>query len=382
MGRAAKPWYRSGRGWYVEHGGRQVCLASGPRDETEEAARVAFHRVKAGLPIEEGSEGGPTVGELIGQFLRHVKAERKPSTFGWYRATLRGFRDKHQHRLAAAIVPHDLLEWARAFKSANYRRNNLAAVKAAFAWGETVGLLTTNPVSKTPKPAPRRRQAIPTADAVARFLDATAGTPLGDLARVLWDTGCRLQDARRLEARLVRWDAGVAVLPEHKTDGTTGKPKVVAIPAGTLELLKRLAERWPEGALLRNTRDQAWTQSAVSQAFQAARIPLGMGPEMTPHGLRHRWVTDAAKVLPRPVVAALAGHGVEMTDRIYDHTDDEILSDAAAMVAAAELVRGRTHSRHPPPGPSATRPPDAAPAPSPSAHTGSRPTSRRSRPRR
>jgi integrase len=374
VGREAKPWYRESRGaWYTKHEGRQVPLARGPKDETEAEAKRAFHRLKAGLDRSTGetAPAGPAVGELIVQFLDHAKAEHKPSTYAYYRHRLRMFADRHADSAAKSITPHDVIAWARQYgTSPTYRRNTIAAVKALFAWSRLVGLIAADPVADTPKPAARRR-AIPGREAVARLLEGTEGTPLGDLLKVLHETGCRLQDARRIEARHVRWEAGVAILPEHKTDGTTGRPKVIPLTDRALELLRRLADRWPSGPLLRNTRDEPWTQSAVSQAVQHRRARLGLGPEATPHGLRHRFVTDAVAVLSRPVVAATLGYrGTDMIDRVYDHTGDALTEDAAALRRAAEAVRGSAAPSPPAAPMDGAGPAGETPGPGPSARNG------------
>src|SRR5262245_40960913 len=67
------PWYRRGRGWYVEWGGRQICLASGPDDAATKAVTVRkFHALmveRAANPPVDG--GDPTVASVIDAFLDH-----------------------------------------------------------------------------------------------------------------------------------------------------------------------------------------------------------------------------------------------------------------------------------------------------------------------
>ena len=107
MARPAKPWYRTADGaWYCTHDGRKVRLVSGPKAETADEARRAFHALKAQQP----GAGGPkpstlVVGELIARFLDSVEATRKASTYHWYLATFRTFRDRHRNDLAADIRP-------------------------------------------------------------------------------------------------------------------------------------------------------------------------------------------------------------------------------------------------------------------------------------
>jgi len=277
--------------------------------------------------------------------------------------------------LAQAVADvHRIEAWAITLgTSRNYRRNSIAAVKAAFAWGARMGLLESDPVVRTPKPPPERRRAIPSRTDVDKLLEATEGTAFGQLVRVLADTGCRLGDAASLESRHVRWSERIAVLDSHKTDRATGD-KVVPLTPRVLELLRDLADRYPDGTLLRTTRGNAWSTSSAAHEFVHWRQRLELPASLTAHGIRHRFVTDATRVLPRPVVAALLGYAsTEVIDRIYDHSPDEVRESAAAMTAALDAVsRDSAGSRTPSSGPE----PDAGTAKPP------RPEPRRGTPRR
>lgn len=343
-GRRGKPWYRAGRNaWYCTHERRQVLLASGPKTETAAEAMRAFHALKAQPP---GAGGQPasstTVAELFDRFLASVEASRKASTLRWYVATLKTFRARHRDDRASELRPHHVEAWAITLgESRNYRRNSIAAVKAAFAWGARMGLLESDPVVRTPKPPPERRRAIPSRADVDRLVEATAGTPFGAIVLVLADTGCRLGDAASIEARHVRWDERVAVLDVHKTDRVSGD-KVVPLTPRVLKLLRDLSSRHPTGPLLRTTRGNQWRTWAVAHEFVHWRKRLGLSDALTAHGLRHRFVTDAVGVLPRPVVAALLGYSsTEVVDRVYDHSPDEVRESAAVMTAALDAVSRR-----------------------------------------
>jgi hypothetical protein len=68
---STKPWYRRGRSWYVEWGGRQLCLAKGPNDAaTKEVAQQKFHAsmaVRAENPPVDAVD--PTIASVIDAFL-------------------------------------------------------------------------------------------------------------------------------------------------------------------------------------------------------------------------------------------------------------------------------------------------------------------------
>jgi integrase len=351
MARQAKPWYRTrGGAWYCTHDGRKVLLVKGPKAETAEEALREFHRVKAGLAQETAPKpAGITVAELLERFLDAVEADRKPGTYRWYTNVLKTFRAAHRDEPAESIRPHHLDAWARSMGSSrNYRRNNLAAVKAAFAWGRKMGLLGSDPVADTPKPPPERRKAIPLREEIDRLLEATDGTPFGDFVRVLADTGCRLGDAASIEARHVHWAEKVAVLDTHKTDEHTGD-KIIPLTDRAAAILERAAARHPDGPLLRTTRGNPWRTWAVAHEFVHWRRRLGLSESLTAHGVRHRFVTQGVRVLPRPLVAALMGYSsTEVIDRIYDWSKEELQAEAQGLRAALELVNRQSAGIAPP----------------------------------
>jgi integrase len=326
MGRNPSPWYRkSHKAWVCRIDGSQQTLAKGPKAETRAAALETFHRLMAERRKAGAASDLMGVKKLCDLFLAHVDADRKPATFQWYRYILQSFCDTCGHLAAAEVRPHHITAWLGAGTwGRGTRRRAIGAVKATFAWGRREGHLDAHPLAELEKPPPVRREKVLSREQAARTI-ASVNEPFARLLEFLNETGARPGEAARATAADVDWTRGLLVLQEHKTDGSTGRPRTVLLSARAREILAALAQQHPEGPLFRNSRGHAWTRNAIVKGMIRARERLGMGKEATAHALRHRFATDALASLPNAVVAALLGHtGTAMVDQFYSHVADEI----------------------------------------------------------
>lgn len=107
-----------------------------------------------------------------------------------------------------------------------------------------------------------------------RFLTFIRNTHLMDLVQVTWETGCRLQESLRVEARHVDLANRRCVIPKSESK-TKKRVRVVYLTDTAFEITRRLAFQLPEGKLFRNSNGKAWTTDAVNCAFQAIRQRMG-----------------------------------------------------------------------------------------------------------
>src|SRR5262245_55420743 len=71
------PWLRAGRGWFVQHHGRQVKLAG--VDADEKTAKIRWGRLQDGKPLDDEPEArpsGPTFVEVSDAYLEWLAGER------------------------------------------------------------------------------------------------------------------------------------------------------------------------------------------------------------------------------------------------------------------------------------------------------------------
>jgi integrase len=194
-------------------------------------------------------------------------------------------------------------------------------VATLFRWGVRSRLVPFDAVAgvRRPPKASRGAKAVLTAEQAGRLL-AAASPAFRVLLRILWLTGARPGEVARLTAADVDVVNCVAVLAEHKTAEKTGRTRVIHLPAEAVSVLGRLAEAYPTGPLLRNSRGGAWTGWAVVKAMEAAREKAGL-PDAIAYSMRHTLATDAlVKGVPDAHVAELLGHaGTAMLHRHYAH---------------------------------------------------------------
>jgi integrase len=335
-------WYRTGKdGWYAKVGGRQIALGVKGKQNSA-AAQQAWHRLMAGgagpgpgpAPMPAGDA---TVSAVVNGFLTESRGRVKPNTHATYTGLLGPVASHFGDTPAAALSAARLLAYAdRPGWGRSYRHNLIGAVQTAFKWAAANGLVGADPVRSVRRPpkASRGRKCVIRAETHARLL-AAATPALRLLLTVLHETGARPGELSRLAAADVDFGAGVAVLCDHKTAGSSGKPRMIVLTPGAKDLLHAQAQAHPTGPLLRNARGGAWTKDGIGLAVRRARRRAGV--DATAYGYRHTFATDAlAGGVPDATVAALLGHSsTAMLFRHYSH----LTSRADVLRRAASAVR-------------------------------------------
>ena len=95
----------------------------------------------------------------------------------------------------------------------------MIAILRPFNWATRLGLLATNPVRGVDLPPARRRESRLTPADFAVVLEHVKDPPFRDLLTFAWETGCRPQEARQVEARHVRLDARRVEIPPGEAKG-------------------------------------------------------------------------------------------------------------------------------------------------------------------
>jgi integrase len=338
MPRTPKPWYRASEDtWYASVSGRQVSLkVRGKQNEPE--AWSAWHSLRARCAGEPEPTACATVRELLDRFLDDCRGRARPKTVEVYAYFLRHFAEACGAKLAVLVTP----QWVEhaALKpswSPSTRNDFVGAVATAFRWGERCRVIPRNPLWSVRRPpkGSRGAKAVLTAEQVEKLL-AAATPAFRVLLRLLWLTGARPAEIYGLTAADVNLASGVAVIERHKTADATGRARVIHLPVEAVELLRPLAERHPDGPLVRNNLGDPWNEDAVVCAMKLTRRRAGI-PTATCYGLRHSFATDAlANGVPEAHVAELLGHsGTAMLHKHYSHLGTR----ATALRAALGRVR-------------------------------------------
>ena len=280
-----KPFFRTGRGWYVQLGKGQIKLCDGPKNsDTEAAAWERYHLVMteqtADFPKISPTADGPLVAEILDKFLDWCQKHRAGRTFDWYRDHIQDFLNRRPEagRLpVSALRPFHVVEWVDSHGedwSAAYRRGAIVAVQRPFNWAEEMGYIPATPIKKIKKPQPQRRESHITAEnfsaIAARYAE---GDPFRDLLEFAWYSGCRPQESRQIEARHVQGDC--LVIPKEEAKGKR-RPRVILLQGRALEIIRRLAGLRPHGKLFLNEDGRPWKRFAVANRFDRLHLALGV----------------------------------------------------------------------------------------------------------
>jgi integrase len=144
---------------------------------------------------------------------------------------------------------------------------------------------------------------------------------------VLHDTGCRPHEAYNVTAKhLDREEKCI-----RYSRGKGNKPRVVPLTDRAFDILSKLADRHPEGLLLRNGHGGKWSSSVVSGRFNVLKKRTGI--KMTAKGFRHAFITRKCKEGLNPVVLMnITGHkSLRMISEVYAHLGGDIASLRASL---------------------------------------------------
>lgn len=327
MPRIARPFFRQSDGWWyvnltVNGKRRQVRLARGR--EARRAAEERYHSLMASRR-SGGNPGGRVLGDtahsLLDRFLLHSRHVNSPLTADWYAGFLNDFAAWISPDIpASALRTVDVTEWMRSHAdwSPSTRAAAVCCVRRAFRWAVEQGILASYPFPGLRAPAKGRRETVLTDRDFDRVLRACGPGRFRELLQFLWLTGCRPQEASKLEIRHVDLAFGRCVFPAQEAKGARA-PRVIWLTAEASALLREIIGDRIAGPVFRNSRGRAWTKDSVKCAF--SRLKSKIGSQLCAYVLRHSFATRALERGVDPItVSVLMGHSDPSTvARVYQH---------------------------------------------------------------
>jgi integrase len=222
--------------------------------------------------------------------------------------------------------------------SDTYRANLIRPIKEAMNWWAVENELSRVPLSGLKKPAQAAREDVLTEEQYAILLNAVWPT-IRDVVVCLWETGCRPQELREVEARhYVNEEFPCWYFPpkEAKCGEKTKEPRIVPLNKITVEITERLAKANPDGKLFRNSHGKPWSKDAIGRRLQDLEdkvqklllktVKTKKGekkPErvkVTPYVFRHSFATrmaDSGKIDSLHLAAAMGHADSRMLDKVY-----------------------------------------------------------------
>lgn len=343
MAHQPKPFFRTARNaWYVQLGKQQIKLTEGPKNSaTEKAAWTAFHALMTERVANDNSansaapqspqnsgarSGALAVSELFDKYLDWCQRHREKRTYDGYVWHLQKFVTHLKDRAslpALSLRPFHVSEYLDANPEwgKTYRRNAIASIKRAYAWGEEEGHLDANPVRQVKKPMAEKRENYVTPDEWVKIRDSyKPDDPFRLFLEFCWHTGARPQEARHIEPRHVHIDKALIAIPPKEAKGRK-KWRLIRLEGRAMEIVRERAPVAKE-KLFTNQDGRAWTSFALNCRFQRLKAKLGerFSPYLFRHGFCQRLLVSGVDHL---TVAALLGHADgTMVSKVYSHMDE------------------------------------------------------------
>ncbi len=270
MSKTPKPWFRSGRGWFVTIGQRQFNLGRDKKLAFQEYYRL-MRQPKAARNLS-----GRLLAAVIDDFLDFVLKNRASDTYIWYRDLLQKFILLHPDLRIDDLRPYHVQRWVDGYPhlAKTSRRNHFRSVKTCVKWALSQGYIEQNPLEHLGAPAAESKEVLVTESEYRQMLDFAKPDSIRDLLIVTRETGCRPQESLRVEARHVDKENQRWVIPASEAKGEK-IVRTVYLTDRAFEITRRLMLKYPDGTLFRNTQGASWTSDAVNCAIDRIRLRIG-----------------------------------------------------------------------------------------------------------
>ena len=297
----AKPYYKSSHdAWYINVNGRPKRLGK----TKEEADRAVGPICK--------------IADVVRKFLTHHLSS-KPGTYRFYAKPLEAWLKTLLISKVCDLRPYHVTEWVNG-KAPTYRHNLTRAIKACFKWAVEERYIDNSPLANMKVPAGKSRgeEAYLLPEQWTKLLNRATGE-FRDLVLVMYETGCRPQEARRVEARHFDRESRCWRFNAEESKGDI--PRTVHLSDAAFEICRRLTLKRPAGALFRNDRGWPWSAKRLDDRF--ARLSKKLGFKATPYSTRHSFISEAlVRGVPIATLAVLVGHcDTKMISRVYGHLE-------------------------------------------------------------
>ncbi|NJD69449.1 MAG: tyrosine recombinase XerC [candidate division NC10 bacterium] len=251
---------------------------------------------------------------------------------------------EHGDALRREIEPNEIDVLAiRAFVADLHRRGiarssiarKLATLRSFFRYLCREGIVTANPAKLVPTPKlPKRLPAYLTVDEADRLLASShEPDPPGarDLAilELFYASGIRLSELTGVDVRDVDMRQGLV-----RVRGKGGKERIVPIGSKAIAVLRRYLDQrddlilkskhdTPElAALFLNQQGGRLTPRSTARIVLKCLNRSGLGPKITPHGLRHSYATHLLQAgADLRAIQELLGHARLSTTQRYTHVN-------------------------------------------------------------
>ena len=269
--REPQPFFREfNQTWYLQLGQRHIKLG-----KDKDAAWDEYHRLMDNRKKVEKT-ANMTVFAVLDLFLDWVKDWRSEGTYRWYSEHLSNFA-RHLGEQVKLLELRDkhVTTWidaAHKNSAPDTIYGAIRSVQRAMNWAIKRGLLPESPVKGVEKPQQEPREVVISPEQFKTIIDRCRDQHAINLFTGLWETGCRVQEIRRVEAKHFIEAERCWLFPRKQSKGKRS-PRIVYLNDVAFEITKRLAEESPEGPIFRNSKSKPWTKNAIVHRFNKIARP-------------------------------------------------------------------------------------------------------------
>jgi integrase len=334
------PWYWAAKNaWFVEVGDKRHLLGKQPEGVAPPRKRKrgdppprppaeieqAYHRLMATANRKLPEADTLRVATVCDLFLDYSQKHHAADTYRAYKDYLQDFCAMHASLLGRDLKPLHVSRWLDAHPGwKGSQRNAIVAIKRAFNWADTEGLLQPSPIKSVKKPPQRHRDRVLTPTERQEILAAIKDLAFREFVFAMMETGARPGEVRKVTAANVNLELGVWVFKEHKTAKRTGKPRVIYLNVAMVDLTRKLVEKYPEGPLFRGPRSKRGnTRNGIRCRFKRLREKLPHLKGVISYTARHSFATQAL----------VNGVGLAHVAELMGHVDTSMVSSHYAHLA-------------------------------------------------
>jgi integrase len=226
------------------------------------------------------------------------------------------------------------------------RHGAITAIKRAFRLAKKDHIIPVNNLAEMENPVPPVEDEEIDDAVIARMFAGIRSKGFRDFIAFIYETGCRVCEARHLEARHIILGERVVTL-KSKTTNRTRKMRRIYLSDKARQIIEARIREHPAGPLFRSRNGNAWTPSAINCQIRRLRARIGAGREVMARLLRKHWITDALVAgVPIATVAELAGHkSTKMIEDVYS----KLSQRHEHLIKSVNLVRPMAEERTPAP---------------------------------
>lgn len=314
--RASVRYYGSRQAYFTHYQGKQIKLAEGPDDAPNGPTYLAALTAFSGL-MEIGNAATVGQGNLVRTvfdlYAQNLEKKGQARTLKIFLQIARHAADAFGDMRLGDLKPFHVQQfldkmalpridsYKRTQKwSPSYQAFAMRSLKAAMNWAKKQQIIANHCLGAVPVESngSRGEEAYVKRDVFDRIIGAT-NQNFRDLLRLMWETGCRPDEAYHVEGRYYHKADKCIVYPGKPKEGDycwknakknrKRVDRLIYLTDELAEMVETRIAKHPKGPIFLTKQKTPWTREAVSVALRWYAKKLKITTAPTAYGLRHTY---------------------------------------------------------------------------------------------